>query len=298
MKPFSKLPVATQTVMAYADCTFNIKNITKNLPTIEIENAKKITSGQDGKIYMRKKIPKKTNTVSTKRGNFRNQYTVYVYAIDKFVNAKIFPTGKFHLTGCKSEAHQIRVINILINEIFKIHTEEEPTVIATNPIVNVILEVVMVNVDFHIDFEIDQRKLDKFINTSDSGFYSFYDTAVSTSVNIKRDYPNPTVKKYRTLSIDYSNPNKPKNKLGYTDVCPKSKDREMYNHTFLVFSSSKVIQSGRFYDTEMEPAYIAFQKLIKENRSEIEIKFDNSTFDMNRLTGVKNIIRKLPVKKP
>ncbi len=105
-KPFRTLPISTQTVMAYANCRFNIVNIFDQLPIEDIgdTNIKKIT-GEHGKIYQLKRAGQ-VRGAPTKKGHFRNQITAYIYILDKMITVKIFPTGKFHLTGCKNLKHQ------------------------------------------------------------------------------------------------------------------------------------------------------------------------------------------------
>jgi len=288
-KPFRSLPISTQTVMAYANCTFNIEAIFNKLPVEDIGDTpiKKI-DGEHGKIYQLKRAGK-VRGVSTKKGDFRNQITAYIYILDKMITAKIFPTGKFHLTGCKHSKHQQNAVLELINHIRTANSKDEPTfkMEDQNPL-NVILEVVMVNVDFHLGFDVDQKKLDKLLQCDNNEFYTIYETPVNTSVNIKLDYPDPNKKKFRQVIIEGSI-NKPKVTFTTTNICPKARKSNTRTHTFLVFSSSKVIQSGRYYDSEMEPAYQKFYDFISNNRKNIELKLQEQEFDMNMLTGLKQL---------
>lgn len=284
--PFSSLPVSTQTVMAYANCKFNITNIKNGLP-VDCESAATIKAtgrGVHGRIY----------TIPPNKGTFRNQLTAQIFIDDKIITAKIFPTGKFHLTGCKNLSHQRGAVVELMKHILSIHTVDKPTYSVENdePI-NFILEVVMVNVDFNLGFDISQQKLDHLIQNDTTDFYSIYEAAVNTSVNIKLDYDDPEEKVYDKIVITGS-PNDLT--VNYTTVnkCPKSRTKATRTHTFLVFSSSKVIQSGRYYDSEMEPAYLKFYEYITNNRSQVELTLVNKTFDMSKLRGfLKNMSVKI-----
>lgn len=286
-RPFKTLPVSTQTVMAYANCSFNINNIFNYLPVEDIGSTpiKKI-EGVQGKIYQIKRSGQ-VRGAPTKKGDFRNQITAYIFIIDKMITIKIFPTGKFHLTGCKHQQHQQQAVFELMNHIRRIHSPEHPTFeMDDDKPLNIILEVVMVNVDFHLDFDVDQRKLDQLLQTDNiSDFYTIYETPVNTSVNIKLDYADPKERRYNQVVIT-GPPEAPEMQVGYVADCPKARANDTRTHTFLVFSSSKVIQSGRYYESEMEPAYRKFRDFIMNNRKKIELELEEKRFDMSSLRGL------------
>jgi TATA-box binding protein (TBP) (component of TFIID and TFIIIB) len=285
-KPFKSLPISTQTVMAYANCTFNIESIFQKLPVEDIGDTpiKKI-NGEHGKIYQLKRAGQ-VRGAPTKKGNFRNQITTYIYILDKMITVKIFPTGKFHLTGCKRIEHQQQAIVQLMHYIRVADGKENHTFqMEDEKPLNVILEVVMVNVDFHLGFEVDQRKLDQILQQENNDFHSVFETPVNTSVNIKLEYPDPSVKKYPQI-IFKGTIEKPHIIYTTTGECLKARTVNKRTHTFLVFSSSKVIQSGRYYDSEMEPAYCKFNDFIQNNRKNIELKLKDHSFDMKCLRGL------------
>lgn len=203
------------------------------------------------------------------------------------ITVKVFPTGKFHLTGCKNLEHQQQAVIELSNHIRSIHTAENPVyTIEDNDPMNIILEVVMVNVDFHLGFDVNQKELDRLLQNVSNDFYSIYDTPVNTSVNIKLDYPDPVDKKFYKIIIEGAVKN-PKITYTTTIECPKAREKGTRTHTFLVFSSSKVIQSGRYYSTEMEPAYLKFHKFILDNRKKIELQLYDRSFDISQLKGLR-----------
>jgi TATA-box binding protein (TBP) (component of TFIID and TFIIIB) len=292
-KKFNTLPISTQTVMAYANCTFNIENIFNNLPVDETgeTNIKKI-AGKHGTIYQLK-CAGRTRGIQSKKGVFRNQITACIFIIDKMITMKIFPTGKFHLTGCKNSEHQQQAVAELLHHIRRVHTDEHPTFFMDDqePL-NVILEVVMVNVDFHLGFDVDQQKLDSVLQQEANDFYTIYETPVNTSVNIKLDYTDPQEKTFNKVVIT-GPPEAPVTTVTTTNTCPKAKPNNTRTHTFLVFSSSKVIQSGRYYDSEMEPAYKKFNELIQKHKKSIELKLMENKFDMSSLIGMRE---KTPMK--
>lgn len=295
-KTFEKLPISTQTVMAYVNCDFNIDNIFINLPVEDIgdQNIKKI-DGKHGKIYQLKRSGM-VRGVPTKKGNFRNQITAYIYIINKMITIKVFATGKFHLTGCKTLEQQQYAVAELLNHIRKIHTEEEPTYMKDDdkPL-TVTLEVVMVNVDFNLGFDIDQRKLDEVLQAESSDFYTIFETPVNTSVNIKLDYEDPEHKEFEQVIVS-GTPEEPKYEFTKTNECPKAKLKNKRTHTFLVFSSSKVIQSGRYYNDEMKNAYTKFHDFIIKNKSKFELKLVNKDFDMKSIKGLQ--LKTLDIKSP
>ena len=145
----------------------------------------------------------------------------------------------------------------------------------------------MVNIDFHIGFDVDQKKLDQILQNNSNDFYTIYETPVNTSVNIKLDYKEPPDKKFQQIIIK-GTVKTPKITFTETINCPKAKKRDQRTHTFLVFSSSKVIQSGRYYESEMEPAYKKFYQFIQNNRKNIELELFKGTFDISKLSGISN----------
>ena len=276
--PFKNLPISTQTVMAYMNCTFNFDNILKILLVTAKKYKKNLkdVEGKNGDIY-----------ITEKKTVFRNQIPLKIFAVDKFIAVKIFRTGKFHLTGCKTKEHYYQASIMLLNKIRSMHTDEMPTFhMEDSDPFNIIFEVVMVNVDFHLGFVVNQKALDYLIHKMNQEFYTIYESTMNTSVNIKLDYPDPPEQQFHKIIVEGS-PDEPI--LTHTTInkCEKSRKRDSRKHTFLVFSSSKVIQSGRYYETEMESAYKKFNELIEQNRYKIELKLKDSKFDINSLEGLK-----------
>jgi TATA-box binding protein (TBP) (component of TFIID and TFIIIB) len=276
IKPFNQLQVSTQTSLSYMNCSFNIPNIYAKLPVIDIGNQDvKSVNGKHGVIYRSSK----------KKGNFRNQMPVSIFIIDKIITVKIFRTGKFHLTGCKNSNHQQQCTIELLKHILNINTQEEPTIkIEDNQPLNAVLDVTMVNIDYKLGFDISLKKLDQVLQSESTDFYTSFESPVNTSVIIKLSYPEPLVKSFDRITFKGDSVI-----IDKTSECPKAKQVSSRTHTFLVFSSSKVIQSGRYYESEMEPAYKLFNEFIKKNREHIELIFHNDKFDIKQLNGLNNI---------
>jgi TATA-box binding protein (TBP) (component of TFIID and TFIIIB) len=292
IKPFKDLDISTTTCMCYINVHFNLEYIYKYIPVENITetNIKKI-NGTFGKIYQITPPDPKlgpTKGIPNKKRLFRNQSSIKIFT-SKFVTIKMFAPGKLHLTGCKTLQQQKQAVAELFRH-FRIINREHPNELAfiMKPGFDKIIatfDVVMVNVDFHLDFNIDQKKLDKLIQNDSSEFYTYYESPVTTSVNIKLDYPDPKKKTYDQIIIS-GEPEKQIVQDATTDKCPEAAIVETRTHTFLVFNSSKVIQSGRYYGSEMEPAYCKFNEYIQKNKANIELELSNKVFDMTKLNGI------------
>ena len=232
------------------------------------------------------------------KGNyFLNSVTIgLVLENEKIINIKITSNGKFQITGCKSNKHVVSCIKYLFHhivytqeyfneEIYKLNENE------TEP--KFIFNTVMRNKDFKINFDINIQKLDELIYSQED-FISLYETdSKTTCINIKY----PLHKKYEdeldciTFDIDKlvnSIPFKLKHNKLYTNYKPQlskidfneyleyetvnkykqSKKVKEKFHTFLVFQSGAVLQSG--CGPEMLEVYNKFINMIVNNRDKIE----------------------------
>jgi TATA-box binding protein (TBP) (component of TFIID and TFIIIB) len=418
-KEFGKLKISTKTVMAYPNCSFILNERLANMfPLNEItppnaRKAKEIIDPKPGFYQVKSEWGCRGISPPGGKRAFRNQITILIYHNDRFCNIKIFPTGKFHMTGCNDKKSYTLAAIKLLNTIRSFHTEENPIIIQTEadiregtyrqqePLVitpqvvltapteqsssklaskdiddiavnnkgpvnvlelqnkntskkaaksskslknskkaptaevvpidtisatdsmnkestaepltlpptesapeivptqplgtvfSMIFDVVMVNLDFNLGFRVDQIKLNDLLldNIEKEGLYPVYESTTNTSVNIKMPYPDPVSKRFDKYYIDPDfNSESPIIQSVFTTECRKSKPKITRTHTFLVFSSSKVIQSGSFYDTEMKSAYYKFCKFVYENRSKVEVGLSNSVFDFSQLRGLNAIL--------
>lgn len=272
-KSFKSLPISTMTIIAYFNCTFNLEKMNKYLSFIISEKGQcEYSSAEYGQLFKK-----------SSKSDFRNQITFIIY-VEKPITITVFRTGKLKINGCSSFKHQKDSMTELVRHLNQVKKDIDPEIYQLddeNPL-NVILEVVMINVDFHLGFDIDQKKLDQVLQKKTIDFYVLSDIAINPSVNIKLESEEPQYKKYDQLIFHDS---KVEHKI--INKCEKAKSKDHRIHTFLVFSSSKVIQSGRFYD-QMEFVYNKFYDFILNNKDMIELKIHTDKFDMNVLTGLKN----------
>jgi len=243
------------------------------------------------KTNFRGVVVKAKKSKSTKY--FLNSVTVeLILENEKIINMKISSNGKFQITGCKDNNHFISCLRYLVhhmNYAQKYTGESIYTVTKGETIPKIIFNVVMKNKDFKINFDINSQKLDLFINEN-TDFISLYENNddKTSYVNIKY----PLKKKYEdTLNcinfdmdkINKYNPYKSQPNfvtithidnteyLKYENDTKKKKEdakvKQKY-HTFLVFQSGAIIQSG--CGPEMEEVYNKFINIIINNRNDIE----------------------------
>jgi len=294
---FTNLPISTQTVMAYMNCSF--KNIDKLFEMLDINNSfdTLLEAGEYGKQHAKKehgriyqaKYAGQVKGIPSKRGGLRNQITATIFVLDKLITVKIIPTGKFHLTGCKTLEHSQKAAIELIKIIRIIDKKCDNTIIEMedDQPLNCRFQPVMINVHFHLGFDVDQNKLDMLLQNDTIDFTSIYETQVNTGVNVKMTFPEPKKVLYDQIIIK-GTLKTPKYIFTTTTECPKAKPAEVRNHTFLVFSTSIVIQSGTHYTQHMGVAYQKFRKFILDNRDKIELRLDTvNTFDITKINGFK-----------
>jgi hypothetical protein len=110
---------------------------------------------------------------------------------------------------------------------------------------------VMVNYNYNLGFKVDRDKLNLLMSGRD-GFYSHYDNALVNCVTIQLPYQQ---------ELDYK---------------AKKKKKDIPHHTFLVYKSGAVTQSGPCSPqhpgpcgTMMEDAFLQFRKCINEIKDQI-----------------------------
>jgi hypothetical protein len=156
-----------------------------------------------------------------------------------------------------------------------------------------IFNVVMKNIDFKVKFNINREKLNQFMNDN-TEFCSLFESSVNTGVNIKIksnvSYENNldsieimhdlTVQKNIVPFSSYTS---------YLDEKEKKKEnkKEKY-HTFLVFHSGSIIQSGS--GPEMENVYTKFVTILNQHRKEFEeILNTNNKQDIIKMQTLYNL---------
>lgn len=212
--------------------------------------------------------------------NFLNQVTIVLSIGSVLLNIMMFKDN-FKIAGCKNDKDAKEATLILWQDfVNRIENgwEIRPQFSGEHP--TFIFRLVMRNVDFKLGFFIDRKALNKLMNSKKyTGriFMSQCETTGHTNVNIKMYTQEPEGYKYECLVAPLdeepylseleNNPYKAKktNKKEYT--------------TFIVFSSSEIILSGR-YEERMKDDYEFFVSEVFENRKLIEEKIKEPDTDL------------------
>lgn len=297
---FSDIKISTETIIAISNLTFDLNLLYNYLPVTEyivvkrkrgrkkkvevINPNKHILPGSiisvQSKTNVRGAVLKKKKESKT---YFLNSITVILMIEQgKMINTKISKNGKFQITGCKDNNHFIQCIQYLYNHIRNSERQigEKICVLKPNSAYSyprIIFNIVMKNIDFKVGFSIQRDKLDTFISVN-TDFHSHYEGSITTGVNIKIKSKNPYDKNLNCLEIiDENTFNHTFVDYGdYLELLEdKEKNKEMKKekyHTFLVFCSGSIIQSGS--GPEMENVYNDFMKILLSNRQHFEEKLE------------------------
>lgn len=295
---FKNIKISTETIIAVSNITFDLNLLYNYLPIteyvvlkrkrgrkkkVEIEDPNiRIPPGYiisvQNKNNIRGCVLKKKK--ETSKTYFLNSITVIIILENnKMINVKISKNGKFQITGCKENSHFLKCVEYIID---KVKTAErqigEKIFNFKNPdddTINVIFNIVMKNIDFKVGFSIEREKLDTFISVN-TDFHSHYEGSTTTGVNIKIKSRNPFESKLNSLyirengEVRYDIVNY-EEYLKYLDEKEKKKEltKQKY-HTFLVFCSGSIIQSGSGPD--MENVYKEFMNILLSNKKHFEEK--------------------------
>ena len=211
--------------------------------------------------------------------HFLNQITIVLSIGDIILNIMLFKNS-FKIAGCKEDNNAVEATMILWEDhirpilgAFKIPGNEDP---------KFLFVLVMRNVDFRLGFPIDRQKLNLLMNNTkykDKVDMSQCETTSHTNVNIKMHSEQPKGFLYDCLIIPNGTSKKPfflkmvKNPYG------SRKQRKKKYVTFIVFSSSEVILSGR-YPENMKSMYEFFVAEAYKNRKLIEEKIEPPKMDL------------------
>jgi hypothetical protein len=206
---------------------------------------------------------------------FLNQVTIVLSLDEIMVNVMMFKDN-FKIAGNKTMNHAYETIMILWeNYITKIGTwsfsppkkGEEPHKDA-----HFLFDLVMQNVDFNLNFPIDKPKLNILMNApeyKDRIRLSQCETTAATHVNIKMYAEKPENFKYDVLVYPEGRASKPRFIKVDEKLYAKKKKAKPSYITFIVFSSSEIILTGRYHDS-MKDRYEFFVKTAQKNRGKIE----------------------------
>ena len=240
-----------------------------------------------GTVLKKKSKSKKSKT---EKNYFLNSVTVEI-VIDKgkMINIKISSNGKFQITGCKDMNHVITGLQYLFHHMYysQKYTGEDIYKM-DGPEPKFIFDIVMKNFDFKLKFGINRYNLDDFITNNTDFISLFEDEDKITYVNIKYKLNNYEDENVTQMTLDYDNlishtpfcgfnftssttvPYSEFKKLCVDEKVRRTANKKAKYHTFLVFQSGAVIQSGR--GPEMEQVYNKFMTTILGNKEKfIEI---------------------------
>jgi hypothetical protein len=211
--------------------------------------------------------------------NFLNQVTIVLSIGPVILNIMLFKDN-FKIAGCKNNDDSIEATIILWQDYFsKIYNgwkflpqfnDKEP---------RFIFRLVMRNVDFKLGFFINRKALNELMNSksyTDRIFMSQCETTGHTNVNIKMYAQQPDLYDYDCLVI-------PTDEDPYfiklkSNIYKVKKTKKEYT-TFIVFSSSEIILSGK-YEEEMKADYEFFVSEVIKNKNLIEEKIEEPGIDL------------------
>lgn len=201
---------------------------------------------------------------------FLNQVTVTISVGDVLLNVMIFKDC-FKIAGCKRDEDSVTVTKILWEEFFrrspsmwKLKSGEQD--------VKFIFRRVMRNVGFNLGFAIDLNKLNTLMNKEEYAHY------VDVSQRETTGHPNVNISMFSQKPDDYSYDMLVYKKgkflkegvMTTTPTNPYEKKKEKKTHTtFIVFSSSQIILSGR-YQKEMKNLYNFFVNEVMSNKEYLQ----------------------------
>jgi hypothetical protein len=220
-----------------------------------------------------------------KINHFLNQLTI-VLSVGKYpmLNIMMFKDN-LKIAGCKSVDDAAEALMILWQDyiVKKPHLWKLKKG-ATTPRFQ--FQVVMKNVDFKFGFPIERNELNVLMNDpiySDKVFMSQYEPTGQTNVNIKMHSVKPDGFKYDCLVIPLEgNPYfVAVSELTYKN--PKKKTKGGKYITFIIFSSSEVILSGR-YDGNMKEMYEFLVDVVMTHKNQIqEVIYNPNQLELTKI---------------
>jgi hypothetical protein len=231
-------------------------------------------------VYYCSRCQKEYKPTEIKKINhFLNQLTI-VLSIGKqpLLNVMMFKDN-FKIAGCK-DIDDAADVPLVLWDTFMSNNPELWALKPGQKEPGFIFETVMRNVDFKLGFPIERASLNSLMNSkqfSHNIFMSQYESTGHTNVNIKMFSRVPDGFRYDCLKIplDGADPyfiKVPKNVFKSKKKREKEETKEKYI-TFIVFSSSEIILSGR-YNENMREMYNFFIDVVSKNKNVIEEKLE------------------------
>lgn len=233
-------------------------------------------------MYYCSACDKEYNPLEMKKINhFLNQLTI-VISVGKqpLLNIMMFKDS-LKFAGCKDLNDAVEATLILWQD-YIFHRGSDLWNLkrgAKNP--RFIYEIVMKNVDFKIGWPLERPALNYLMNKEKYSKYIFmsqYESTGNTNVNIKMFSRKPPGFKYDCLVVPLNDPQNPYfiklSDIPYKSEKKKKKDLKDDKYvTFIAFSSSEIILSGR-YDENMKEMYNFFVHTVFTHKKDIEEKME------------------------
>jgi TATA-box binding protein (TBP) (component of TFIID and TFIIIB) len=206
-------------------------------------------------------------------GCFSNSTTILMY-VDKLIVLKVPSEGKIQIAGCRTEQQVHRAIHYIWRHIQRI-TQHHPEILKLplGEVPKVIFHTAMNNISFKLGFNINKRKVHELLY-KDTEFNIIPNDKKYAGVTAKLEVTGlkelPLVRhrfirgrwySSQTNWIEYLSMISPKDRI--------KKGKVERFHTFLIFHSGRVIQSGPRYEL-MEDVFRYFVNIMLENRDRIE----------------------------
>lgn len=288
---FDQLKTSTKTIMVYSNLTFDLFNILYTFPIAPVKIVKSgagkstVVTRYGGVFSLQR--GNETRGVNTRKGSgkskkkqskaiehFLNQVSIQMSLGNHNVHMMVF-SDNVKIAGCRSNEDAITAISIFFTNYLSPISKEKPCFKVkeghSKPLF--LFDSVMKNVDFSLGFDLDRQKVNNLFNREDSKEYVFLSQFESTeqkSVNMKMYSSKPEDFRYTLYSpLDDT--------LEEVDNNPFHEDtKEQLYDSFLIFSSSKVILSGK-YDKNMERSFRHFVNKIMENKDYVMEKIEPVT---------------------
>jgi len=295
---FDEMVPSTITMMVYSNLTFSLTDIFSGievnsgaasyfLTTRKNNIDKKTIKAPYGVIISTqnkdrirgldlRKVKKEKKKKSKKIDFFRNQLMIWIVLENNvLLNVMIF-NNCLKLAGCRDEKSGYEAVMLLWEEY--IRPNKSWWKIRDGPWKNdgkvyFLSEMVMRNVDFQLGFSLNRASLNSLMNEKkykDIVALSQYESTVHTNVNIQLFSETPKNFKYTTLVYDPKK-TKPYFILEEKNRYGKRKGTKKKFTTFIVFSTSEVILTGRYIEN-MRKAYEFFIKTVMSHRKSLEEK--------------------------
>src|SRR3989338_8001231 len=243
-KEFEDLRVSVLTYMIYFDegTNFDPQVIYKYVPVRKSDMIKVVRKNietvlEPGSILNVKYKTFSRGVLPSSSSYFRNQVTLVMSIEEKNVNIFVFKNC-IKITGSKIPAHMISAVRLFVSHL-KVMKRKGIPCFDKDPVI-IDINPVMTNVDFHLGFKFYRQNVCNQTSTKNRliHFGNHYESIIP---NLKSE-----------------------------KISPKSKEKY---HTFIIFQSGKVLQSGNNSE-DMKLVYNHFRSLIDNIHPFIEQKLE------------------------